>query len=215
MQGGCWCPFVRFMKGQVTPRGSRHPGKPPGLIWPQESWGLRSALPVLPAQALPCPRSFRHQLPPTHRNRGGHRSRGLPHQRSPCPALLAAAVALWSCRGPRGTAPGCDSAYCTCHRVPLKHGSVTSLYATSSKTHNHIHPGNSVISGSPPPPFFLSSDGVKSGEVVNMPGISVSPFFSQGVPCKYVQWPRGSGDVSSAFSCADLYNDLFKGTWIK
>ena len=48
-----------------------------------------------------------------------------------------------------------------------------------------------------------------------MPGISVSPFFSQGVPCKYVQRLRSPGDVSSAFSCADLYNDLFKGTWIK
>lgn len=65
------------------------------------------------------------------------------------------------------------------------------------------------------PPFFLSSDGVVSGEIVNMPGISVSPFFSQGVPCKYVQRPRSPGDISSAFSCADLYNDLFKGTWIK
>lgn len=37
-----------------------------------------------------------------------------------------------------------------------------------------------------PPSFFLSSDHVVSGEVVTMPGISVSPFFSQGVPCKYV-----------------------------
>lgn len=70
------------------------------------------------------------------------------------------------------------------------------------------------MSGSPPLFFFFSSDGVVSGEVVNMPGISVSPFFTQGVPCKYVQWLRDSGNVSSAFSCAGLYNDLFKGTWI-
>lgn len=92
-------------------------------------------------------------------------------------------------------------------------------YVKSSKIRNRFQPRNSVTSVFPPPLFFfLSSDGVVSGEVVNMPGISVSPFFSWGkggVPCKYVQQPRGPGDVSSAYSCADLYNDLFKGTWIK
>lgn len=45
---------------------------------------------------------------------------GVPHWRSPCPALLTAVVVRWSCWGPCGTAPGRNSACCTCHRVPLK-----------------------------------------------------------------------------------------------
>lgn len=45
------------------------------------------------------------------------------------------------------------------------------------------------------------------------PGFPSPPFFSGG-PCKYVQRPCSLG-ISSAFSCADLYNDLFEGTWIK
>lgn len=69
--------------------------------------------------------------------------------------LLSAVATCWSCRGPRGTTPGCHSACCICHRVPLKHGSVTCLYTTwnPAKIHNRFQPRNSVTSVFPP--FFF------------------------------------------------------------
>lgn len=130
------------------------PGHPAGLPAPWEaSWAYSDARKPGAAPALPppCPRpcpspslgpallwhgrgsapapSETSPRPPAETGVAPEAG-GLPRRRSPCPALLLAAVARWGCRGPRGTVPGCNSAYCICHRVPLEHGSVTCLYTT-------------------------------------------------------------------------------------
>lgn len=198
-------------------------GHPAGQLAPWEaSWAYSDArkLGAMPAFPPPCPRPCPSPSPGPALLQHGHGSTpapsetsprppaetgvapeagGVPHRHSPCPALLSLRQ--------HGGAAG-DPGHRAEVRLSLLYMSPSAFksrvcdlpirYAKSSKIRNRFQPGNSVTSIFSPWFFFLSSDGVVSGEVVNMPGIAVSPFFPRGggIPCKYVKRPRSPGDVS-------------------
>lgn len=96
-----------------------------------------------------------------------------------------------------GQGPCGASLNCTCHRVPSTQ-LVSCLPLCGS--------GDGAPSALPPPSSFPERRLGSAG-----PG----PLPSKG-PCKYVHF-SGQGQWGAApahFSCADLYNYLFKGTWI-
>lgn len=191
--------------------GSCSPGKPPGLTRPQGSWGCAGAPPSCPppAQAL----LFQHS----------HGSVPAPSE-SPCPptgtglapkpggstvvlALLGSGAA-----GTPGHRAGTECACCTCHRVPLKHP-WTCLTLREVQQNLQMSSAREQCYEGLYSLFFEVLVMVCLVRLLVCPGFPSPPFFSGG-PCKYVQRPC-SPSISSAFSCADLYNDLFKGTWIK
>lgn len=164
-QGGTLVPASAAHVGPRLPSEAAGTlGSLPGLLGRKKAGGAALVLPLpcpQPCQPGPCPApsgpwlctgSFGDQPSPACGNRGGPRSWGGFHVG---PVLLSAAATRWSCRGPHGTTPGCHSACCICHRVPLKHGSVTCLYTTwnPAKIHNRFQPRNSIISIFPP--FFF------------------------------------------------------------
>lgn len=122
-------------------------------------------------------------------------------------ALLGSGAA-----GTPGHRAGTECACCTCHRVPLKHP-WTCLTLREVQQNLQMSSAREQCYEGLYSLFFEALVMVCLVRLLVCPGFPSPPFFSGG-PCKYVQRPC-SPSISSAFSCADLYNDLFKGTWIK